>query len=322
MKSIIIFISMVMIVILAACSSPGPAPTASQEEIQQALDVILTQAGGIPADNTGSENTATPSPELPTLVPTATLLPTQTLLPTYTPYPTYTPFVLPTAIPATATAIVTVKPKASITILGVQKNTAVSVQANNFSPNTVLKIRVGPYDTFSKDAVQVGTINSGNGGSIKFTALLPAVVQDVEKVTIRLDGANGEYAYTYFNNATSGTVPTVSATVTSSICEVSVSPALGSTKASGADFDAAWTVKNISGKTWELYTTDYKYIKGTEMQTYANAYDLDQVVKSGEQVTLTVDMTTPTDPGTYSATWALTQGSTIICTLPVKIVLK
>jgi hypothetical protein len=322
MKLFKIFITLMLTALLAACSSAGPSPSVPQEEIQQALDVILTQAGGIPAVIPGSENTATPLPELPTLVPTTTLLPSQTPYPTYTPYPTFTQFVVPTLVHATPTMFATVKPPVGISILGVQKNTAVSVQANNFSPNTVLKIRVGPYDTFSKDAVQVGTINSGNAGTIKFTALLPAVVQDVEKVTIRLDGANGEYAYTYFNNVTSGTVPTVSATVTSSICEVSVSPTLGSTKTSGADFDAVWTVKNISGKTWELYTTDYKYIKGTEMQNHANAYDLDQVVKSGESVTLTVDMTAPTDAGTYSTTWALSQGSTIICTLPVKIVVK
>ena len=90
----------------------------------------------------------------------------------------------------------------------------------------------------------------------------------------------------------------------------------------GTDFDAAWTVTNISGKTWELYTTDYKYIKGTEMQKFGDAYDLNQVVATGEKVTLTVDMLAPADPGTYSATWALVQGNTILCTLPVKIVVK
>jgi hypothetical protein len=33
-------------------------------------------------------------------------------------------------------------------------------------------------------------------------------------------------------------------------------------------------------------------------------------------------MLAPADPGTYSATWALAQGNTILCTLPVKIVVK
>ena len=322
MKSIKIFLTLMLIVILAGCSTPGASPVVPQEEIQNALDTILTQAAGIPAIDIGKEMTVTRLPELPTLAPTETLLPSQTPLPSSTPYPTYTPFVLPTAIPATPTAIVTVKPKASITILGVEKNTAVSVEADNFLPDQVLKIRMGPYDTFAEKNVEVGTINSGESGTIKFAALLPGVVKDVEKITIRLDGSAGEVAYTFFTNETSGTAPTVSATVTSSICEVSVSPSLGSVLEPGADFDAVWTVKNISGKTWELGTTDYKYIKGTEMQKYAKAYDLTQVVNSGGKVTLRVDMAAPSDPGTYSTTWALVQGSTVLCSLPVKIVVK
>lgn len=313
------FISVMLIIALAACAAPTPAPEVPQEEIQQALDVILTQAGGIPAVDSGKALTATPSPVLPTLVPSQTLLPSATPFPTYTPYPTYTPFVFPTATP---TAVVTVKPKASISILGVQKNTAVTVEADNFLPEQVIKIRMGPYDTFSKDAVEVGTINSGQGGPIKFAALLPAVVKDVEKVTIRLDGSAGEVAYTYFTNATSGTIPTFTTTVTSSICQVTVSPKLGSTLKPSDDFDAAWTVKNTSGKAWEVTTIDYKYLTGTEMQKYAKAYDLKETVPPGATVTLRVDMTAPADPGTYSTTWALVQGSTVLCSLPVKIVVK
>ena len=39
-------------------------------------------------------------------------------------------------------------------------------------------------------------------------------------------------------------------------------------------------------------------------------------------MTLRVDMTAPTDPGTYTTNWALVQGSTVLCSLPVKIVVK
>jgi|WetSurMetagenome_2_1015567.scaffolds.fasta_scaffold08026_3 hypothetical protein len=319
MRSINIFLSVLVITILAACAAPTPAPEVSQAEIDKALNILLTEGALTPADGTVNPPAATSTPALPSVAPTATLLPTQTSYPTSTPFPTITPFVLPSRTP---TPIFTAKPKPSITILGVQKNIAVSVEADNFLPDQVLKIRIGPYDTFSTNAVEVGSINSGSSGTVKFSALLPAVVQDVEKLTIRLDGSLGEVAYTTFTNQTSGTVPTVSATVTSSICKLSVSPALGTVMGPGTDFDAVWTVTNISGKTWELYTTDYKYIKGTEMQKFGDAYDLNQVVETGEKVTLTVDMLAPADPGTYSATWALVQGSTIICTLPVKIVVK
>ncbi len=219
-----IFVTVMLITILAGCSASQPSPDVPQGDIQQALDAILTQAAEIPGAGPINDATATSLPEMPTLLPTETLLPTQTPLPTYTPFPTITPFVFPTATP---TAIVTVKPKASITILGVEKNTAVTVEADNFLPNQVLKIRIGPYDTFSENNVEVGTVNSGESGTIKFAALLPGAVKDVEKVTIRLDGSAGEVAYTYFSNTTSGTVPTFTTTVTSSICQVSVSPKLG-----------------------------------------------------------------------------------------------
>lgn len=319
MRSFRFRMSILLIAILAGCSAPVPSPVVPQEEIDKALSAILTQAAGNPTDGMGSEASPTSEPALPSVAPTATLLPSQTPYPTSTPFPTITPFVLPTATPA---AILTAKPNPKISILGVQENTAVSVQAYGFSPNQVLKIRMGPYETFSANAVEVGTINTGQGGSIKFTALLPGVVKGVEKVTIRLDGSAGEVAYTYFSNETSGTAPTVSATVTSAVCEVSVSPSLGKTMNPGDDFDAVWTVKNISGKTWDLYSTDYKYISGTKLQKYASAYDLDQAVKPGGTITLQVDMLAPTDSGTYSTTWALVQGNTVLCTLPVKIVVK
>ena len=327
MRPLNFLVSILLITTFVACAAPTPAPEVSQAEIDKALSALLTQAPANPAN----EASATPLPVVPTpqggantatLAPPATLLPTQTPLPTYTAYPTYTPFVVATLIPATPTAIFTAKPKPEIAILAVQENTAVSAEAGGFSPGQTLKIRVGPYDTFSTNAVEVGTVNSGSSGTVKFSALLPGVVQDVEKVTIRLDGSMGEVAYTTFTNQTSGTVPTVSATVTSAICQVTVSPALGAAMDPNEDFDAVWTVKNISGKKWELYTTDYRYIKGTEMQKFGSAYDVDQVVDPGEAVSLTVDMVAPADPGTYSATWGLFQGSTLICTLPVKIAVK
>ena len=278
-ESLKIFMNVMLIMILAACSAPSPPPMCPRG-ISSRLWMLSSPRLRKFRVSTFNQATATSLPEMPTLLPTETLLPTQTPLPTYTPFPTITPFVFPTATP---TAIVTVKPKASITILGVEKNTAVTVEADNFLPEQILKIRIGPYDTFSENNVEVGTVNSGESGTIKFAALLPGVVKDVEKVTIRLDGSAGEVAYTYFSNTTSGTVPTFTTTVTSSICQVSVSPKPGSVLEPGADFDAAWTVKNTSRKAWEVTAIDYKYMTGTEMQKYAKAYDLKETVPDGRQ---------------------------------------
>jgi len=328
MRFLKLFMGIILIAFLAACSIPGTSPTVSPEDIEKALDAIRTEVAQTMAAEIEKGITSTTMPELPTLaptetlMPTITLMPTETLLPSSTPLPTATQVVLPTAIPATPTATATEILKASITIIGVEKNTAVTVQADNFPANQVFKIRVGPFDTFFKDAVEVGTINSGQGGSFKFTVLLPGSVKDVERVTVRLDSTTSVFAYNYFKNVTSGTIPAVATPVTSSICEVSVSPALSTVLKPGYDFDAVWTVKNISGKTWELGTTDYKYVRGTELHKYEKFFDLNEVVKSGDSIKIRIDMLAPNTAGTYTTNWAVVQGSTIICNLPLTIIVK
>ena len=315
MRNMKLLLSIILIAFLAACG-PGSSPTVSPEEIDKALDAIRTEVVQTMAAETVKESTATALPELPTVAPT------QEPLPSSTPLPTATAVILPTAIPATPTVRATEQPKAIITITGVEKNTAVTVQADLFPANQIFKIRVGPFDTFFKDYVEVGTINSGNGGTFKFTVLLPEKVKEVEKITVRLDSAAGIYAYNYFKNETSGSIPAVTTPVTSSTCEVSVSPALSTVMKPDYDFDAVWTVKNISGKTWELGTTDYKYVRGTELQKYEKFFDLNEVVKSGDSVKIRIDMLAPNAVGTYTTNWAVVQGSTIICNLPVTIIVK
>lgn len=321
MRLIKFLLSLFLIAILTACI-PGSSPTVPPEDIEKALNEIRTEVAQTLSAEIAKGATSTSVPEVPTLAPTNTTAPTEPPAPTSTTMPTSTVVVLPTQIPATATATATSAPKPLITITGIEKNTAVTVQTENFPANQVFKIRVGPFDTFFKDYVEVGTINSGNGGTFKFTVLLPSTVKDVERVTVRLDSASGQFAYNYFKNETSGTIPAVATPVTSSLCQVSVSPALSTVMKQGEDFDAVWTVKNISGNTWELGTIDYKYVRGTELHKYEKVYDLNEAVKSGDTVKIRVDMLAPHSTGTYSTTWALVRGSTVICELPVTIIVK
>lgn len=321
MKPIKLFLSILLIATLAACI-PGVSPTVPPEEIDKALDQIRTEVAQTLSAEMVKDATPTSEPNVPTTEPSNTSVPTEEPAPTSTLAPTATTVVLPTQIPATPTATATVKPKPLIWIIGVEKNAAVSVQTENFPANQVFKIRVGPFDTFFKDFVEVGTINSGNGGVFKFTVLLPEKVKDVEKITVRLDSKEGEYAYNYFKNETSGTIPAVATPVTNALCEMSVSPALSTVLKPGEDFDAIWTIKNISGKTWEAGTVDYKYVRGTELHKYDKIYDLSEEVKSGEKVEIRVDMMAPHTAGTYTTYWALTTGSTTLCNLPVTIIVK
>ena len=106
------------------------------------------------------------------------------------------------------------------------------------------------------------------------------------------------------------------------MCSSDLSPALSTVVGRGYDFDAVWTVKNISGKTWETGTLDYKYIRGTELHKFEKLYDLNQEVKSGDKVEIRVDMLAPLTPGTYTTNWALVRGGNVICDLPITIIVK
>ncbi len=321
MKPMKLLFSLSLIVVLAACNLPGGA--APTEDIAGTLEAARTQA------------VQTAIASLPTVViSTPVQLPTNTpAVHSPTPPPTATPTQLaPTATPpaATPTAAATLdSAKLSIAIVGVDKNRVITVQAQDFPANQTFKIRVGPFVGFFKNFVETGTINSGNGGNFKFNVNLPSEVRDVDKITVRLDSTStGVYAYNVFTNTTSGSIAataTPSTTTTpgaGTACQVSVSPSASQTLKTREDFDAVWTVKNTSNRTWEAASVDYKYTSGTEMQKFAKAFDLKQSVKSGESIKITVDMLTPDKAGTYTTIWSIVEGSTVLCSLPLTVTVK
>ncbi len=204
--------------------------------------------------------------------------------------------------------------KPYIRFSGVKQNEAVTVEAFNFPANVNFSVRVGPYYTFFRDYVVVTTINSGAGGSFKFTINLPAVVKDVELVTVRLDGG-GRYAFNAFKNVDGGTV---TIPVTGGACQVtSVTP--GTALPVGADFDGVWTVKNTSNRTWDMSSVDYKFVSGSKLHTRTDRYDLQQTVKPGETVRIIVDMLAPSTAGLYTTNWALVEGSQTLCNLSLSL---
>lgn len=232
----------------------------------------------------------------------------------------------PTATPAPGSGSTSTKPY--IDVIGVVKNKSVTLQAGRFPANQTFSIRVGPFKDFFKKYVSAGTINSGSGGSFQFTVNLPESVKDVEMITIRLDGGSGVYAFNAFKNVSGGvTTPVVitptpgSGTSTSNICQVTSTEPTKTLK-TREDFDAAWTVKNVSGRTWEQHSVDYKLVSGTEMQKYGKTFDFTGTVKNGESITIRVDMLAPDKAGTYTTTWAIVESGKTLCNLPLTVVVK
>ena len=92
-----------------------------------------------------------------------------------------------------------------ITIQGVTKDVKVTVETQNFPANRDFIARLGPFGTKGVDGVKVGEVNSGKGGSLKFTFSIPASLHDETKIAIRLESTTGGYyAYNWFSNATFG----------------------------------------------------------------------------------------------------------------------
>ena len=84
-------------------------------------------------------------------------------------------------------------------------------------------------------------------------------------------------------------------------------------------FDAKWTVQNAGTKNWGKNGIDLKYISGTKMHTWGDAYDLANDVGRGKKTTLIVDMVSPKYKGYYTAVWGLYTSNKVFCKLSVTI---
>lgn len=317
----LILISCLLLVL--ACSLPASAvgPTPNIEGTVNAVrtESVLTAV---------AENNQT-SP--PLVSATATSAASMTVAPSHTAHPTLTNVPTNTHIPTLIqTATITRTPTRTqlpggnpkIHILAVEKNVAVSVKTENFPPNQIFTIRIGLFSDFNNTKKVVGTLDSKNGGIIYFTASIPDEFKDEVKFTIRLDSNHGYYAYNAFENTSFGTMSYTATPKPTYQCEVDTSPTAYTQFSPGADFDAKWEIKNTSEDTWDKTAVDYKHYSGTEMQKYGKLFDLPNDVASDDSITIIIDMIAPNTVGTYTATWAIVNGDTVLCKLPVTIKVK
>ena len=213
----------------------------------------------------------------------------------------------------------------AVKVTAVEKNKRITVSVSGFPADVNFQVRVGPFYTFARNYVVVQTINSGKGGSFQFNLDLPSVVKDVELVTIRLDSVNSTvkyYAYNAFKNETTGTIGSVAGPVAANVCEIISTGPSNKVMPVRYDFDVTWKIKNTSGKEWNLEQVDYKYVSGAELHKYGKIFDLPQTVKDGETIEIRVDMMAPSATGVYTTNWALVQGSTTLCSLPLTITVR
>jgi hypothetical protein len=90
-------------------------------------------------------------------------------------------------------------------ILAVVRDTSVKVQTYNLPPNDSFNVTMGPMGTKGIGGYKVDTVNSGNGGSKKYTFSIPAALDGSYKISIRMQSpTSGLYAYNWFYNNTAG----------------------------------------------------------------------------------------------------------------------
>ncbi len=94
----------------------------------------------------------------------------------------------------------------TISIVGVTKDEKVTVQTHDFPAGKDFEVRMGLLGTKAIGGILVGTVDSRDGGSLKFTFDIPAALCSKSAIAIRFDSTTGGYySYNWFTNTTFGT---------------------------------------------------------------------------------------------------------------------
>jgi hypothetical protein len=91
----------------------------------------------------------------------------------------------------------------TFSIVSVVKDNTVTVQTYNFPANREFIVRMGLYGSYGIGGIQVGTLNSGSGGSFQATFNIPDALKGKYQIAIRMDSTTGGfYSYNWFYNNT------------------------------------------------------------------------------------------------------------------------
>lgn len=96
----------------------------------------------------------------------------------------------------------------TFSIKEVIKGEDVTITTQNFPKNVEFTVLMGKMWTRGINGIKVATLNSGEGGSFEATFDIPAELANDERVSIRLEGTGGYYAYNWFWNNTAAEPPT------------------------------------------------------------------------------------------------------------------
>ncbi len=89
-------------------------------------------------------------------------------------------------------------------ITDVNRDDNVTFRTRDFPAGQTFTVRMGGYGTLGIGGIEVGTFDSGNGGSFDESFDIPAALQGQSRIAIRADSSQGFYAFNWFwNNSVS-----------------------------------------------------------------------------------------------------------------------
>lgn len=93
-------------------------------------------------------------------------------------------------------------------ISSVTADDKVTIVTHNFPTGYTFTARIGKYGTLGINGTEVGTTESGAGGSFSATYTIPAGLKGSARLSIRLESTKGGFfAYNWFDNKTASTTP-------------------------------------------------------------------------------------------------------------------
>jgi len=88
----------------------------------------------------------------------------------------------------------------TFSIIAVDRDQSVTIRTKNLPPNVTFTVRMGKYGTAGVGGTQVTTTDSGSGGTMDITYLIPAGLKGLDRIAIRMESSAGYYAYNWFWN--------------------------------------------------------------------------------------------------------------------------
>jgi hypothetical protein len=115
-------------------------------------------------------------------------------------------FIALLALAATPTST-TAQTVPTFSIVAVSRDQAVQIRTANFPASTDFTVRMGPMGTRGINGTAVATVNSGSGGTIDWSFAIPANLAGSAQIAVRLESANGFFAYNWFFNNNTAVAP-------------------------------------------------------------------------------------------------------------------